>query len=267
MHIENIYIAFIISSSLEPNLSQYELIISFFNIKYPNNYLVYDKYFINGSIIETYNALDTFIRKYPSGKRVAVSNTTGILKRCSDYFINNNLNILSISINASSNYIKTLKNALTYAPFNQYDVMTVFMTYIDYNMKQIHILYEEYTASDSFFKDYLDITIYQGKLLGINVFVSYLKENETNYNIAPNSLIIILAVTINKYVTPQFLSTIPKECYITLSSFNPNLINIFGNIPAFTVTPTPINFTLTTTDVYNVVKNNPTGYNFTSYTF
>jgi hypothetical protein len=270
MTIENVYIAIIISNSLEPDLSQYELIISFFNIKYPNNRLYYDKYFTNGSNIETQNALDKFISNYPSGKRVTISNTSGILKECSDYFRNNNLDILSISTNASANYIKILPNVLTYAPFNKYDIMTLFMTYKDYNMKQIHVLYQKNTDNDIFFKDYLDITIYQSKLLKINVTVSYLKQGEINYNIYPNSLIIILAITedlINKYITPLFLKNIPKECYFTLSAFNPNLIDIFGNIPAFTINPTPINFTLTTQEVYNIVKNNPTGYDFTSFTF
>ena len=267
---ENVYVVFIVSSSLEPDLSQYELIISFFNIKYPNNKLIYDKYFTNGSNIETNIVLDTFINKYPSGKRVAISNTSGILKECSNYFINNNLNILSISTNASANYIKILPNVLTYAPFNKYDVMTLFMIYKDYNMKQIHILYQKDTDNDVFFKDYQDLTVYQSKLLGINVSISYLEEGKINYNIKPKSTIVILAITedlINKYITPQVLSSIPKECYITLSAFNPNLVDIFGNIPAFTVNPTPVNFTLTTTEVYNVVKNNPTGYDFTSFTF
>jgi hypothetical protein len=105
MVIENVYIAIIISNSLELDLSQYELIISFFNTKYPNNRLYYDKYFTDGSNIETQNTLNKFISNYPSGKRVTISNTSGILKECSNYFTNNDLDILSISTNASAYYI------------------------------------------------------------------------------------------------------------------------------------------------------------------
>ena len=138
---ENVYIALIINQNNYPNFSQYNRVINLFNQKYPNNSLVFDKYLTNGTTLETEGILDDFIEKHPTGKRVAVSITTTILTDCSNYFVRKGLDILSISINATSNAISNLTNAITYTPFNQYSVMTMFMTYFDYQMEHVHVLY------------------------------------------------------------------------------------------------------------------------------
>ena len=106
---ENVYIALIFDNLSNINLSSYDLVINLINTTYPNNKLIIEKYFIDGSVIETEKSLDNFISKYPTGKRVTVSTTTSILISCSNYMIKNNLNIINISIGASSNIIKTLK--------------------------------------------------------------------------------------------------------------------------------------------------------------
>ena len=263
---ENIYVALIINKNNEPDLSQYERVISLFNVKYPNNKLVYDKYLIDGSIPEIDKSLDSFISKYPNGKRVTVSVTTTILTECSNYFVKNNLNILSISINATSNQISNLVNAITYTPFNQYSVMSMFMTYVDYQMHELHILYGESTNIGLI--DYLEQIKIQAKLLNINLVISYLKKGQYKYNIKPKSLIVILALTpdlTNIYVTPEFLNNIPKCCFITLTTANTLIKDIFGNIPAIVFYPTTLKYTKTTKEVYDVVKNNPSGYDYTSY--
>ena len=268
MEIENVYIALIINQNNYPNFSQYNKVIDLFNQKYPNNSLVIDKYLTNGTNLETDMVLDDFIQKHPIGKRVAVSITTTILTECSNYFVQKGLDILSISINATSNAISNLTNAITYTPFNQYSIMTMFMTYFDYQMEHIHVLYGESTNIG--LVDFLEQTKKQARLLNLPLEISYLERGKSNYNIKPKSMIITLALTndlTNLYITPEFLNNIPPNCYITLTTANTIIKDIFGNIPAFVVYPTNINFTITTKEVYDVVKNDSFGYDYTSYAF
>lgn len=268
MGMENVYIALIINKNNYPNFSQYNRVIDLFNQKYPNNTLVIDKYLTNGTTLETDGVLDDFIQKHPTGKRVAVSITTTILTDCSNYFVRKGLDILSISINATSNAISNLTNAITYTPFNQYSIMTMFMTYFDYQMEHIHVLYGKSTNIG--LVDFLEQTKKQASLLNLPLEISYLEKGKSNYNIKPKSMIITLALTndlTNIYITPEFLANIPANCYITLTTANTIIRDIFGNIPAFVVYPTNINFTTTTKEVYDVVKNDSFGYDYTSYAF
>jgi len=268
MGMENVYIALIINKNNYPNFSQYNRVIDLFNQKYPNNTLVIDKYLTNGTTLETDSVLDDFIQKHPTGKRVAVSITTTILTDCSNYFVRKGLDILSISINATSNAISNLTNAITYTPFNQYSIMTMFMTYFDYQMEHVHVLYGKSTNIG--LVDFLEQTKKQASLLNLPLEISYLEKGKSNYNIKPKSMIITLALTndlTNLYITPEFLANIPANCYITLTTANTIIRDIFGNIPAFVVYPTNINFTTTTKEVYDVVKNDSFGYDYTSYAF
>ena len=268
MRSEYIYIALIINQNNYPNFSQYNKVIDLFNQKYPNNLLIIDKYLTNGSNQETNRVLDDFIEKHPIGKRVAVSITSTILSECSNYFVRKELNILSISINATSNAISNLINAITYTPFNQYSIMTMFMTYFDYKMEHIHVLYGKSTNIG--LVDLLEQTKKQASLLNLPLEISYLENGKSDYNIKPKSMIITLALTndlTNIYITPEFLNNIPSNCYITLTTANTLIKDIFGNIPAFVVYPTNINYTTTTKEVYDVVKNDLFGYDYTSYAF
>ena len=270
MAIENVYIALILNSESVSSFSSYNDVIMLFNSTYPNNKLVIEKYLVNGSIIQTDLALDNFIQKYPSGKRVSATISTTILIASSNYFIKNNLNILSIAITASSNLVKTVPNVLTYGYLNQYAVINNFMIYQDYQMKQIQVLYQQNTTNDVFFNDYLTQIKYQSNLLNINISVSFLEQGKYDYNIKPNTMVIILGNTndiTNIYVTPKFLENFPKESFILLSIWNRNITNIFENIPSIVQTPTNINFTTLSESVYNAVKNNPNGFDFTVYPF
>ena len=270
MAIENVYIALILNSESVSSFSSYNDVIMLFNSTYPNNKLVIEKYLVNGSIIQTDLALDNFIQKYPSGKRVSATISTTILIASSNYFIKNNLNILSIAITASSNLVKTVPNVLTYGYLNQYAVINNFMIYQDYQMKQIQVLYQQNTTNDVFFNDYLTQIKYQSNLLNINISVSFFEQGKYDYNIKPNTMVIILGNTndiTNIYVTPKFLENFPKESFILLSIWNRNITNIFENIPSIVQTPTNINFTTLSESVYNAVKNNPNGFDFTVYPF
>lgn len=269
---ENVYIAFILNSESVGigNFSPYDEVVKLINSKYPNNKLIIEKYLINGSTIQTEIALDDFINKYPYGKRVSVSSSSVVLIDSSRYFIKKGLNILSISISASSSAIKNTPNALTYKYFNHSAILNNFMIYRDYQMEQIKILYQQNTTNDVFFKDMLDLTIHQSNFLNINVSVSFLEEGKHDYNITPKTMVIILGNVkdlTNIYITPQFLENFPPESFILLSKVNSNITDIFGNIPTILQSCTNINYTTLSKSVYDAVKNNPGGFDATIYPF
>lgn len=265
----NVYIALISNSSRGFDLSQYNEVINLFNIQYPNNELIIEKYLIDGSIEQINQTLNSFIQKYPLGKRATVSNTSDILTGCSNYMINNNLDILNLSLTATSNYIQTLQNVITYAPFSQFSVMSIFLLFTDYQMDEICILYDKSTDNNLFFNDFLNQINIQAILLNVNVIIHTLQPNKTNYNINSKSLIIMLSTTYNLtniYVTNKFLNYIPNDCFIVLTNINNSIKDIFNNVPTLVVYPTSINYTNTTQQVYNAVKNNSSGYDYSSYT-
>ena len=271
MGIENVYVVLLININSGKDLSSYDDIINLFNQKYPNNKIVITgKYLLSGSIIETDNVLDDFIRNYPSGKRATISTSTSILVECSNYFSRKGLNILNLSLTATSNLIKNIPNVLTYAYLNQYASINNFMIYNDYQMKYIHVLYQKNTTNEAFLNDYLNQTNIQANLLNVPVSVSFLEAGKSNYNIKENSMVIVLANTLdltNIYITDSFIRNFPKKSFIICSDYNINITNIFGSIPAFVQILTNINFTPLSEEVYNAVKNNSTGFTFTVYPF
>jgi hypothetical protein len=269
MATENVYVALIINNNND-NLLNYNAVISLFNETYPNNMLVIEEYLVDGSINETERVLDDFINKYPSGKRATISTTTIIVIECSNYFIKNNLNILSLSLTGASNIIKTSTNVLTYGYFNQYAVMSNFMIYQDYQMKYIHVLYQKNTTNDLFLSDYLEQIQIQADLLNIPVSVSFLEIGKYNYNIKEKSMVIILANTSslqNIYITPSFIKNFPKNSFIICSDYNTNITDIFDNIPSFVQIRTNINFTTLSETVYNTVKNIQSNFKSSVYPF
>ena len=269
MGAENVYIALIFDNSSFKNLSSFNLVINLFNEKYPNNKIVITgKYLLDGSIIETDKALDEFIQNYPSGKRATISTTTTILVECSNYFTRKGLNILSLSLTATSNLIKTIPNVLTYAYLTQYASMNNFMLYKDYQMKYVHVLYEKNTTNELFLNDYLNQVKIQANILNIPVSVSFFEVGKYNYNIKENSMVIVLANTpslTNIYITNSFIKYFPKNSFIICSDYNTNITNIFGNIPAFVQILSNINYTELSEEVYNAVKNNPDGFDYSVY--
>ena len=253
--IKNVYIALITSNS---NLLNYNEVISLFNYTYPMNSLIIETYFIDGSINEINRSLDNFINKYPSGKRATISTTTATIIECSNYFIKHGLDILSLSLTATSNILQKENNILTYASFNKYAVINNFLIYNDYQMKNIHVLYQQNTINDLFLNDYLEQIKIQANLLNIPLEVSFLQVEDTNYNIRESSMVIILANTAslqNIYITPSFIKNFPKNSFIILTDYNTTITNIFSNIPTFVQTSTNINFTTLSETIYNAIKN------------
>ena len=267
MGVENVYIAFIINESFG-SITSYNNVISLFNQLYPNNMLVIEIYLVDGTINKINSSLDNFINKYPSGKRVTISTTSFEIITCSKYFINSGLDIINLSLSATSDILRTFTNVLTYAPFNKYATINNFLIYEDYQSKYVHVLYQQNTENDSFFKDYLNQVNIQANLLNIPVSVSFLEVGKYNYNIKENSMVIVLANTVdlkNIYITPLFINSFPKNSFIILSDINTDITNIFGNIPSVVQSPTNINFTVLSKTVYDAVKNNPNGFDYTVY--
>lgn len=271
MGVENVYVVILINkNSAENLLPSFNSVINLFNEKYPNNKIVITGiYLLDGSIIETDRILDEFIQNYPSGKRATISTTTSILVECSNYFSRKGLNILSLSLTATSNLIRTIPNVLTYAYLSQYASMNNFMLYKDYQMKYVHVLYEKNTTNEIFLNDYLNQIKIQANILNIPVSVSFFEVGKYNYNIKEYSMVIVLANTpslTNIYITDSFIRNFPKNSFIICSNFNVNITNIFGSIPAVVQILTNINFTPLSEEVYNAVKNNPEGFSFSAYT-
>lgn len=266
MYIENIYIA-LINNTDNVRFPAFNSVISLFNDTYPNNKLIIEKYISDGSIIQTNNILDDFISKYPFGKRVTISATTSIIVACSDYFEKNGMDVLNISLTATSNILQSKKNILTYAPFNQYAVMSNFFIYNDYQMKHIHVLYQQYTTNDLFLKDYFEQLEIQALLLNIPLSISYLSNGVNNYNIYPESMVIVLANTndlLSQFITTEFIANFPQKSFIIFTDMNTNMTDILENIPAIVHMPTNINFTPLSSVVYNAVKH-INGYDYAVY--
>ena len=268
MSSEKVYIALILNKNNLINVSSYNDVIILFNKTYPSNMLIIEKYLTDNSKKEIDLSLDDFIYKYPSGKRITISTTSSQLIYCSNYFLNNNLNILSLSLSATSNILQKQKNILTYAPYNKYAVMNNFLIYQDYQMKYVHVLQQKDTENDIFLNDYLEQIKIQSQLLNVSVSISFFEKDKYNYNIKEKSMVIILGSTFeitNIYITHQFIKNFPKNSFIICTDNNTDMTNIFGNIPTFIQAPTNINFTLLSETVYNTVKNNPLGFDYTVY--
>lgn len=250
---QNVYIA-IITLQDYYNSTRWNDVISYFNIKYPNNMLVIEKYFVDTSTVQTINAIQSFITTHPSGKRVIISNFSSIVKDSDIYCNNNNIDIINISPGANSNIIKTLNNTLTYAPYNKYSVMAFYQIFVDYNMKEVKILCEKNIPEGSFYKTILDELVTQANLLGIKYSINILSEDVSNYNIRKKTAIFILSdpdQLKNTYITPAFLENIPRKCFFALSESYYE--NIFDNIPALVFFPFPVNFTSTSKEVYDAI--------------
>jgi hypothetical protein len=261
-----IYIALLLN--LFSNNSGLDDVINLINSLFPSNTLIIEKYLITNAPLDVPNALNNFFLKYPpSLDQIILSETTTILLQINNYLEINKLNILSISLSASSTLIKELKNTLTYAYFNQYEVMSYFMLYKDYQMKHFKILYQEDTQNKAFFNDIINQTKFQGNLLNIQIDVEILEINK-NYKIKNNTAILLLVdpELINKYVNDNFLNQIPSNSYVQLTDINDTTNDIFKDVVSFVSIPVPLNYTTTTQLVYNSLKNKK-NYSYKNYSF
>jgi hypothetical protein len=233
-----------------------EDIIFLINKEFPQNTLVFEKYIILDNPISIQDSLHNFILKYPCGDRVTISSSTMVLKECSNFFFNLKINVPSFSIGATSSIVKNLSNVLTYAPYDKYEAMSLFMIFKEFKMKQFKILYQENSQDLNIISLINEIEI-QGNYLDINIEKEPLKFGKSNYNIKPKTNIIILGDTnyIKQIINLDFLNLIPNDCYISLSGINQNIDDIFGEIPAFVMIPYPIVYNSNTQFVYENIIN------------
>ncbi len=226
-------------------------IINLINFQFPLNTLVLEKYIVSNDPIIIQQLLENFITKYQNGNRVTISSSTLVLEECSKYFFNLKLNIPSFSIGASSSLVKTFTNVLTYAPYDKYEALSLFMIFKEFQMKQFKILYQE-NSSDLNVISLINEIKTQSNYLGINVETDFLVVGKHDYNIKPKTNIILLGDTqfITEVATNDFIKLIPPECYISLSGINQNIGDIFGNVPSFVMIPYPINYNSNTQFVY-----------------
>ncbi len=255
---EPIYIALLFTP--EVYTSGINDVITYFNSIKPLNNLVLEKYIVDNTEIKTFTALEDFISKYPTGLRATISNNTPVLIDITRFFEIYGLDIPSFSINASALSIKKLKNVLTYGPYEQYSIMSILMIFVEYQMKQIKILYDPTSVIDIFIKEWISLAVFQCNLLNIPISIDTLEVNK-NYNIQNNTSIILLAEKIeleNKYINPNFINQIPSNSYIVLTDATFNINDIFGKVPAFSCIPFPIDYTTTSKNVYSSIKDKTT---------
>ncbi len=233
-----------------------EDIIFLINKQFPQNTLVFEKYIILDNPISIQDSLHNFILKYPCGDRATISSSTLVLEECSNFFFNLKINVPSFSIGATSSIVKKLSNVLTYAPYDKYEAMSLFMIFKEFKMKQFKILYQENSQDLNIISLINEIEI-QGNYLDINIEKEPLILGKSNYNIKPKTNIIILGDTnyVKQIINLDFLNLIPNDCYISLSGINQNIDDIFGKIPAFVMIPYPIVYNSNTQFVYENIIN------------
>lgn len=255
-----IYIGLIFNLSIY--LRGIDDVVNLINRQFPNNTLVYERYVVNNDPKLIEEVLNDFITKYPSGDRVTISSSTQVLQECSKFFDNLKLNIPSFSIGATSSIVKTLSNVLTYAYFDKYEAMCLYLVFKEFQMKNVKILYQENSSNNLDILSLINELKTQGEFLGIDVEIDILIIGKTDYNIKPKTNIVMLGDTefINQIVTKDFLNNIPPESYVSLSGINENIKDIFRDIPVFVMIPYSIVYNSSTQFVYENITDKFTYY-------
>ena len=135
-------------------------VFDLFQSQFPDSKLVFEKYYVDGTIAKTNSSLDDFIQKYPSGNRVTICELTSITNASATYMKNNNLDILTLSVYSTAITTQKLPNTITYAYFVSYQVITSFYILQDYGIKNITILFDSKSTNILF--------LLVGKILFIN---------------------------------------------------------------------------------------------------
>ena len=249
-----IYVA-IFNLNLDTVIVAFNDVINLIYTKYPNSQLYIEQYYFYNTMLNITTDIDNFLKKYPNGRRVIITSTTNSLILISNYLKTLELNIPIFSSYATSPIIKTLPNVLTYAPYDIFSTMSVFMIHKDYEMKQIKIICN--TINSIATNSYIKQVKIQANLLGIELSIDVFEIGKSDYGIKPNTtiLLIVFDSILNTYINQDFLDKIPNSCCIAMNDSNINVNDIFGNIPAFVILPYPLDYTSTTLLVYNSLTN------------
>lgn len=268
---EKYYIALLISKN------RYDVgledVLNLIKSEFSNVDVIYEIYFVDGSIKQTDDALTDFITKYPSGQRATVSDFTSVLNETAVFFEKNNLNIFSLSITSTSLTTQKLPNVLTYAYYLSKSVSTSFLIIKDYAIKNIVILIDKNSTNIIFLQSYYDTIIKQNSMLDNLPVITYefSSDNLDPVYIPPNSCVyglidtMPLSTTYLDKIKNSFINN--TSSYLFFSNLNSDVYDIFGNIPAMVSILRPNNFTTGTIKVFNCLKNKTNYYFFGIYAF
>ncbi len=234
-------------------------VITLIDSQFPNNDVVYEKYVFTDTTgpDDIINFLNEFLIKYPTGQRCTISTYTFVLRLSSEFFLSKGENIPSFSLSASSETVKQLQNVLTLAPFDQYSVMSLFYIYKQYNVNKITVYYDPANPSQEFFTNYINNITIQSELLNVPLTIDTLIPGKTYTTLSNNSCIVLLGFVPGAPFVDGFIEQIQplQSTYICLPGVNDEFRDVYGNIPALAIYPTPLNYTSTTEIVYKALTN------------
>jgi len=238
-------------------------VFDLFQSQFPDSKLVFEKYYVDGTIAKTNSSLDDFIQKHPTGNRVTICELTSITNASATYMKNNNLDILTLSVYSTAITTQKLPNTITYAYFVSYQVITSFYILQDYGIKNITILFDSKSTNILFFTSWKD-TFYKQYLLISRIHPGFTYQEidisqTDSYNIPSQSIVHLLIDTIdlqgkfNSQIRNKVSET--KENLICLTQLNYDIEDVFGNIPAIVPIPVPLVYTETSDIVFKALKN------------
>ena len=135
-----IYIALILQSNFTITCLD---VLDYFNQVFSNNTLNITSYTTNYTQQDIDNFLTDFLSTCPLNSQIAIITSSSIITQlCSQYLQQNNLNILTISYNATSSLISTLTNVISYVSSDKFAAMNSFLIFKDYQMDELKILYD-----------------------------------------------------------------------------------------------------------------------------
>ena len=236
-------------------------IVDLIRNQFPNTKLIFVKYIINKAITNIESNLQEFITLYPRANKVVVSELSSVINRTTAFINSRNLNILSLSISATSLAVMSLKNAISYGYYVSKQIPCCYSIMKDYGIKNIVVLNEKTSPNTAFFTSWRDTFYKQNNLLDKYPVLEYDVKNNSDtslFDIANNSIVVILAETITiknnlaRRVINSFHNNTSSFIYIT--NINKDLEDVFEHIPAMVAVLVPSLYTATTDLVYKSVQ-------------
>ncbi len=231
-------------------------VIDMVNNDVSNNRLTYDKYVVDGLLINTTTAIDDFLSKYPATDNFAIICSTSQVTIQADTYIKNNKGGIYpvFSPNASAISCRNLNNGLTLGYLDQYTTMSYFMVVKNYFMEKLLILYKQTPFNNIFISDWILVLKKQADLLGIPYEVVNIDDIIITPPVITDKTAIFIvtdnSADIYPDITAGFLASIPKGSFIGLPDTAGDCKDVFGDVPTFVFTPTPTSYTATSLSVY-----------------
>lgn len=226
--------------------------------QFPDANITVDKYAVTGQLDLTINKLKDFLSKYPEGRRLVLSQRVSTSTQVSLYLDRNKIDIPTFNLAGASETLQKLNNLLSFAPFAQYSIMSMFQIFIEFQMKQILVIYPDKSLDITTILNFINQVKKQGDILNIPYKIETMEKNKI-YPIEDYTNIIMFGNNerdLVPFVDNFFLDQIrsKKSCYISLTQNSDGVQDIFDDIPAFALIPRTINFTPTSEEVYQNLK-------------